>query len=50
MYGFDIIDTNKMSFRQAMDENTNSESLSNVYNESLSYETKKKNEAAFLKK
>ena len=47
---YDIIDTNKMSFRQAMDENTNSESLSNVYNESLSYETKKKNEAAFLKK
>jgi len=47
---FDVIDINNISFRQQMDATTDSESLSKVYNESLSYETKQKNDAFYLKR
>lgn len=40
---YDVIDLKNISFRQQMEETTDSESLSKVYNESTSYKTKKKN-------
>jgi len=46
---YDVVDLNNVAFRQQMDKTTDSESLSKVYNESLSYETKQKNEAFYLK-
>jgi len=47
---YDVIDLNNIAFRQQMDAMTDSESLSKVYNESLSYETKQANAAYYTKK
>jgi len=46
---YDVIDLKNIAFRQQMDKTTDSESLSKVYNESISYETKQKQEAYHLK-
>ena len=46
---YDVVDLNNVSFRQQMDEMTDSESLSKVINEKNSYETKKSNAAYYEK-
>jgi hypothetical protein len=42
---YDVIEMGDIAFRDQMEENTNSANLSKVYNDSLSYEAKKENEA-----
>ena len=47
---YDVVPMNDATFRVNMDKNTDSETLSKVYNESLSYEMKMKNETEDLKR
>ena len=47
---YDVVDINNLSFIENMEKFTDSESLSKVYNQDLSYEQKQKNEAFYIQR